>query len=64
MDGNRKGAIVMDCPRDLTHNTRDRDWQEYADACACHDRTEPVVGHAYDLAHSEDRVLAFTASTT
>lgn len=55
----------MEAARDLPHDDlASRDWQEYADACLCHDRTEPCVSHAYDLAHSDDRVLAATASTT
>lgn len=53
----------MDGPRDLTHDVHARDWQEYADDCLTHDPEPCVVSHAHDLAHSEDRVLAFTAST-
>lgn len=41
----------MEAARDLTHDLLARDWQEYADACTCHDRDEPVVCHAHDLVH-------------
>lgn len=46
--------------RDLTHDVHARDWQEYIDACLCHDKQEPIVCHAWDLTHE----LAGTASTT
>lgn len=48
---------------DLTHDVHARDWQEYIDACFCHDRGEPIVKHAWDLAHAEDQVLAATVPT-
>lgn len=63
MDANRLRGGSMEAARDLSHDLVSRDWQEYADACLCHDRTEPVVIHGRDLAHSEDKVFA-TASTT
>lgn len=53
----------MEAARDLSHDLVSRDWQEYADACACHDRTEPVVYHARELAHRDELVLS-TVSTT
>lgn len=28
-----------------------REWQEYADACLTHDRDEPALMHATQLAH-------------
>jgi len=53
----------MEAARDLTHDVLSRDWQEYADACLCHDRAEPAVHRAKDLACPHDRILASTAST-
>lgn len=53
----------MEAARDLTHDLLARDWQEYADACTCHDRDEPVVCHAHDLVHGV-LVLAGTVSTS
>ena len=44
MDLAKGRAIRMDA-RDLTHNLVSRDWQEYADACYCHDQAEPAVQH-------------------
>lgn len=53
----------MEAPRDLSHDLLSRDWQEYADACVCHDKSEPCVNHARDLAHSEELVGSSTAKT-
>lgn len=54
----------METARDLSHDLVSRDWQEYADACFCHDRAEPAVDHARELAHREELVFAMTASTS
>jgi hypothetical protein len=47
----------MEAARDLTHDVVSRDWQEYADACLCHDRDEPAVCHARELAYRETHPL-------
>ena len=51
------GAIAVEAARDLTDDLLARDWQEYADACTCHDRGEPVVCHARDLTHAGELVV-------
>lgn len=62
MDRSQQGEGAR-MERNLSQDLIARDWQEYADACLCHDTTEPVCSHSYDLAHCED-VLAVTVSTS
>jgi hypothetical protein len=61
MDVTGRGE-AMEAARDLSHDLVSRDWQEYADACLCHDKADTsAVSHAPELAHE---MVLTTVSTT